>query len=95
MWLKTIVHTTHFPLHLEFFQLYWTHSFTKQTSQHALNLHKEGSLLQIYLLQAVLIQDATVLFAELLFKPSFLPTCGAVFCLLNRRQQNIFYHYCR
>lgn len=32
-------------------------------SQHALNLHKEGSLLQIYQLQAVLIQDSAVLFA--------------------------------
>lgn len=59
-----------------------------------LNLHKEGSLPQIYLLQIALIQDAAVLFAALLFKASFLSTRGAVFCLWNKRQQNIFYHYC-
>lgn len=34
MWLKTTVQTIHFPGHLEFFQLHWTHSFTKQTTQH-------------------------------------------------------------
>lgn len=42
----------------------------------------------------MLIQDAVVLFAALLFRASFLPTRGVVFCLLNKRQQNIFYHYC-